>query len=453
MRITLFTDFRFANDPAPTGVLKHALYMARGLARSPDFEVSALVSADQVGQQGCLSFLPGKKLPLPWKVARELWTWTNRPVVDRWIGETDWVYCPKNDWIPVKRAKYAVTIHGAHEIDPDFNKPQGLREQALCYRTRRQYLKMCERADVVLTVSEWLKAFIVEQFRTDASKIVVVGNGVDECFYEAGRKEVLKSESSEVRKLEDGGRRTEDRRSALLQACERALVGKRGDGETVGNGETFCEGSTSQGGVNSEEGAVPRVSSIEFPVSVPSTSEILNSRKNGLHPYILCVGGLNFIDGGDRIIALGQEIKRSGRRIRIKVAGCQHDPGAQQLAAETGVIDLLGFVCHEHLAGWMADAATFYFPTRYETFGMAAAEAMAAGCPVVTSRCTAVPEIVGDCGVYVNPDNPAEVLDAVDVLLKDSGLSSGLIERAYKRAGLFTWNECTQRLHHSLRAT
>jgi len=394
MRITLFTDFRFANDPAPTGVLKHALFMAKGLARRPDCEVSALVSADQVGQQGCLSFLPGKKLPLPWKVARELWTWTSRPVVDRWIGEADWVYCPKNDWIPVKRAKYAVTIHGAHELDPAFVVPRGLKEQALCYRTRRQYLKMCEQADVVLTVSEWLKAFIVEQFHTDASKIVVVGNGVDECFYEAGRRKVLKCESSKVLEFRELGITTRDSKS--------------------------------------------------------DTHARMNECTNELLPYILCVGGLNTIDGGDRIIALGQEIKRSGKRIRIKVAGCQHDPGAQQLAAETGVIDLLGYVPHEQLAEWMSNAAVFYFPTRYETFGMAAAEAMAVGCPVVTSRCTAVPEIVGDCGVYVNPDDPGQVLNGVLDAVQRGGGIQNCVEKGSVRAQRYSWNKCVHRLDQVL---
>ena len=399
MKLCLFTDFRFASNPNPTGVSKHAYFMAKGLMADPRFRVSALVPSDQIGRQGNLDFLPATRLPLPWKVARELWSWTGHPVADQWVGDTDWVYCPKNDWIPVRKARYAVTIHGAHELDPDFSSKKSLMERALCLRTRLQYLKMCERADVVFTVSEWLKEFVIEQFHADENKIVVVGNGVDECFYEAGRMKVLKFGSSRVPKLDDGGLRTD-----------------------VGSGST----------------------SVRMDLMIKDLCP-------DAPPYILCVGGLNYIDGGDRIIALGQEIKRSGKRIRIKVAGCQHEPGAERLASETGVIDLLGYVPHEKLAEWMANASIFYFPTRYETFGMGAAEAMATGCPVVTNRCTAVPEIVGDCGLYVNPEIPGEVLECVVEMLMDNTSRQELVRRALMRSELFMWNRCVSRAKLALR--
>jgi glycosyltransferase involved in cell wall biosynthesis len=356
-KVTLFTDYRFATTPTPTGVTKHAYFMARGLMAEPRFQVSGLVAADQIGHQGCLDFLPPVRLPMSWKLSRELWTWTGHPVADRWLGDADWVYCPKNDWIPVRKAKYAVTIHGAHELDPAYASPsRSLRQRWVCQRTRRQYLKMCERADVVLTVSEWLKAFVVEQFHGDPRKIVVVGNGVDRIFYEA--------------------------KAATTPASH----------------------------------------------------------------YILCLGGLNHIDGGDRILALAGILKRDGRNWQIKIAGSQHDPGMAEQARQTGVIELLGHVSHTQLASLMAGALAFYYPTRYETFGMGAAEAMAAGTPVVTSHCTAVPEIVGDCGLYVNPDKASEAWDAIVSLATDTMRRQDLIARARERAKRFTWDDCVERL-------
>ncbi len=429
MKICLFTDFRFVTGQAATGVTKHAYFMAKGLMADARHQVSALVAADQIGRQGCLDFLTADRLPLPWKVARELWTWTDHPAADRWTGDADWVYCPKNDWIPLRKVKYAVTIHGAHELDPSFRKTGGFRSRYVCARTRSQYLKMCERADVVFTVSEWLKNFVVEQFHADPNKIVVVGNGVDPAFYEAGRKKVLKFESPRVPKSEDG-------RSSLVHYCGNALVGGKG---ALGNPQSA--GSTN---LLISQPATPPSPHYSLP-----TNELMNSRTDEI-PYILCVGGLNHIDGGDRIIALGHEIRRSGKQIRIKVAGCQHEPGTERLAAETGVIDLLGYVPHAQLAGWMADAAVFYFPTRYETFGMAAAEAMAAGCPVVTSRCTAVPEIVGNCGLYVDADRSTEVLHAVHSLIKDQTASRALCVSGRERAKQFTWDGCVLRLTRSL---
>ena len=381
MQLCLFYDYRFATNPSPTGVPKHAYFMAKGLMAEPRFQVTGLVPADQIGHQGCLNFLPPTRLPLPFKMARELWTWTGHPLADRWLGDADWVYCPKNDWIPVRKAKYAVTIHGAHELDPAFTPPpRGLTHRLDHLRTRRQDLLMCEHADVVLTVSEWLKQFIVEQFHTDPKKIVVVGNGVDPVFYEVAG-------ASPLRHVTGGSRAT----------------------------------------ISPE----------------PLNREPLNPASQ---PYILCLGGLNYVDGGDRILALAECLKRSGQPWRIKVVGNQHDPGMAELAERTGVIDLLGYVPHEQLAPLMAGALAFYYPTRYETFGMGAAEAMAAGTPVLTSRCTAVPEIVGDCGIYVNPENSDEVFDAICALLAEPAKRQALIVQAQERAKLFTWDECVNRL-------
>lgn len=381
-RVTVFTDYRFMTSECPTGVAKHAYFMAKGLAQDPSFEVSALSTSDQFGRLGKLSFLPSTRIGLPWMVSRELWTWLNCPAADRWMNPSDWVYCPKNDWIPVKNAKYAVTFHGANELDPTFNTPNGLRERFNCCRTRKQYQVMCERADKIFTVSVWLKQFMVEKFHSDPNKYIVVGNGVDPVFYEAGK------------------RRRQER-----------ITGR-------------------QGTVSVERGSSEKVESEP--------------------PFILCLGGLNYIDGGDRIVALAELLRRSDRRWQIKVAGQQHEPEWVRKAEQTGKITLLGYVPHERLATQMANAAAFYFPTRYETFGMGAAEAMAAGCPVVTSRCTAVPEVVGDGGIYVEPDRAAEVIEALDVLVGDEATAHALREKAFERATRFTWEACIGRLSQAL---
>ena len=72
MKICLYTDYRFAALSAPTGVSKHMQFMTEGLAGDPRFEVRALVPCDQVGSMGFLDFLPARRLPLSWKVSREL---------------------------------------------------------------------------------------------------------------------------------------------------------------------------------------------------------------------------------------------------------------------------------------------------------------------------------------------------------------------------------------------
>jgi alpha-1,3-rhamnosyl/mannosyltransferase len=149
-------------------------------------------------------------------------------------------------------------------------------------------------------------------------------------------------------------------------------------------------------------------------------------------------------------VALAETIKKSSIPIKIKVAGNQHEKILLGQAFSTGVVELLGYVPHKNLAKLMADAALLYYPSRYETFGMGAAEAMAAGLPVVTSRCTAIPEVVGDCGVYVDPENAGEVLDVIYSLLSDVNSLNDLRFQARKKSESYRWNSCVDRLNSVL---
>ena len=190
MRITLFTDLRYTTRPAPTGVDKHIAWMANGLSRMPGVDLSQLTAADQANSNPALCGIPLRRLPFSWRMASTLWTLTSRPLADRWVGDADWVYCPRNDWIPLRNVRYAVTIHGAHELDPDMPPLPGLKGRLWAARNCIQYRKMCRHADVVLTVSEFLKSRIVDWFDIDPAQVAVVGNGVDPVFFAAGETTV-----------------------------------------------------------------------------------------------------------------------------------------------------------------------------------------------------------------------------------------------------------------------
>ncbi|MFZ4397524.1 MAG: glycosyltransferase [Kiritimatiellia bacterium] len=412
MKIRLFTDLRFVTSATPTGVGKHIFHMARGLADSPCCQVSLLAASDQIANPGVLSFLPAVRLPLPWKVSSALWTATSRPYADRWCGDADWVYCPKNDWISLRTKRLAVTIHGAHELDPAMPRSACPMQWLYRLRNRVQYRKMCCRANVIFTVSEFLKRQVCDWFSADPDKVVVIGNGVDPVYFAAGAAQA---------------------------------PGGTGSVASAVNGSEYAPST-----VHRPPSTVHRPpSTVSAPCPLPLPPSAFSLQPSAF-PYLLAVGGLNFLDGGDRVIALGQVMKANGCGMRIKVAGCQHEPGWTQQAAETGVIDLLGYVPAEQLALLMRDALALYYPTRYETFGMAAAEAMAAGTPVITCHSTAVPEIVGDAGIYVDPDDAGQAMEAILAIQANSALRLTHVTRGRQRAAAHTWEACVERLVHAL---
>lgn len=113
-------------------------------------------------------------------------------------------------------------------------------------------------------------------------------------------------------------------------------------------------------------------------------------------------------------------------------------------------IKLLSYVPAERLAPLMKGAIALLYLTRYETFGMTAAEALAAGTPIITCNCTAVREIVGDAGIYVNPEKPFESVDAVLEFSSSSRKRDEFIMRGKSIAATHTWGNCVSRLQRVL---
>lgn len=113
------------------------------------------------------------------------------------------------------------------------------------------------------------------------------------------------------------------------------------------------------------------------------------------------------------------------------------------LGLEKDVI-FTGYVSDEDLPYLYNGASVFAFPSFYEGFGLPPLEAMACGCPVVTSNTSSLPEVVGDAGLMVDPDRPEELAEAMGRILEDSGLRSELRERGLRRAAEFSWRRCAE---------
>ena len=99
----------------------------------------------------------------------------------------------------------------------------------------------------------------------------------------------------------------------------------------------------------------------------------------------------------------------------------------------------LDYVPNEELPSYYGLADLYVYPSSEEGFGLTPLEAMACGCPVVTSRASSLPEVVGDAAVLVNPTDADELAEAMDRVLSDQELRGSLIRKGAKRAGEFSW--------------
>lgn len=96
------------------------------------------------------------------------------------------------------------------------------------------------------------------------------------------------------------------------------------------------------------------------------------------------------------------------------------------------------------LAKYYRDALGLVFPSLHETFGMPIVEAMACGCPVITSNITACPEVAGDAALLVNPRSVKDITAAIEKLITDDSLRKSMRNRGLKRARQFTWRKSAE---------
>jgi len=102
-------------------------------------------------------------------------------------------------------------------------------------------------------------------------------------------------------------------------------------------------------------------------------------------------------------------------------------------------VHFVGYVTDDKLPTLMSAADVFAFPSRYEGFGLPPLEAMACGTPVISTNISSLPEVVGDAGLLVPPDDINALTQALSEVLGSSALRDRLTALGIARAQSFTW--------------
>jgi len=100
----------------------------------------------------------------------------------------------------------------------------------------------------------------------------------------------------------------------------------------------------------------------------------------------------------------------------------------------------LGYVSDRELRALYESALAFVFPSRYEGFGLPPLEAMACGCPVVSSSAASLPEVCGDAALMVDLDDPMALRKAIERIIAEPALREGLRAAGLRRAAEFGWH-------------
>ncbi len=157
-------------------------------------------------------------------------------------------------------------------------------------------------------------------------------------------------------------------------------------------------------------------------------------------PYILHVAGNNTFYKNRLGVVEIFKLVREQESVRLKMVGA---PPNQDLLAKVKAVgleedvDFVSNVTDAELVGYYRSAAVFLFPSLYEGFGWPPLEAMQQGCPVVCTNAGSLPEIVGDAGLLVSPDDVGTLADHCVRLLRDAEVREQMVAKGYKQAAQF----------------
>lgn len=117
------------------------------------------------------------------------------------------------------------------------------------------------------------------------------------------------------------------------------------------------------------------------------------------------------------------------------------------------LIVFIDYVPYEILPDLYRKALFFIYPSFYEGFGLPVLEAMACGCPVITSNTSSLPEVVGEAGLLVDPSSPEHIASSMERMVTEEDLRQLLSNKGIKRSKSFSWEKTareTQKVYQGM---
>jgi glycosyltransferase involved in cell wall biosynthesis len=167
-------------------------------------------------------------------------------------------------------------------------------------------------------------------------------------------------------------------------------------------------------------------------------------------PYVLFVGTIEPRKNLSRLIrAFETAVTKTGAPHHLVVAGARgwKDGPIRKAFEISGVRDrihMVGYLSDADLPAAYGGADVFAYPSLAEGFGLPALEAMACGTAVLTSNNSAIPEVVGDSAVLVDPLNERDIADGLERLLCDPRERQSRSESGLRRAAGYRWDRVAE---------
>ncbi len=172
-------------------------------------------------------------------------------------------------------------------------------------------------------------------------------------------------------------------------------------------------------------------------------------------PYILFVGSEQPRKNFTGLLKAFSQLKDAPRFKALKLVkvgkagGQEADFRSQTMGVVEGLnlsseVIFTDFVSEADLPAYYSGAEVFVLPSLYEGFGFPPLEAMACGCPVITSNTASLPEVVSEAGIMVNPYDTDSLAQAMRQVLTNDKLRGEMVRRGLEQSKKFSWKKVAE---------
>ena len=333
---------------------------------------------------------------------------------------------------PVRyRGKFVVTIHDL-TLYHDLYKKEHIKR----FGFDRVMKSAVKNSKKIITISETTKKALVDRYKIDPKKVVVTYLGVDQKY-----NQKLKTQNQKINNFKDkynilgdyilytGMWKKHKNIVSMLRSFEKLKIqDTRNKNQIILNSQTSNLQLVLVGKVDEREPKIVR--------EIERINSVIASLPHGF--IAKNNNGTTRLDS--EVIGLGWvEPRRKPRRMK------QWSNDKLRNSNSLKSVICTGFVDEEDLLIAYAGALAYIIPSLSEGFGLPPLEAMACGTPVISSKISAMPEILGEAAFYFDPYNINSIKGAMEKIVSDSKLRDQLSKKGLERVKKYNWQSTAKK--------
>jgi glycosyltransferase involved in cell wall biosynthesis len=177
-------------------------------------------------------------------------------------------------------------------------------------------------------------------------------------------------------------------------------------------------------------------------LAVPNMFKVAKKIKKSKSKFFLCMCDFSPRKNVQKVInAFNLLPKRMKNEYQLKIVTSTKEAAQYFVNSYARNVEVLFNSSTQELVSLYNRSIAFIFPSLYEGFGLPILEAMACGCPVITSKYGSMKEVSGNSTLLINPKSARDIANAMQKIVNSTNFRNNLIQKGLCRARMFSWEK------------